>query len=200
MAESDKERRWFNVVYSAVVPILRLIYPMRVSGRENIPAGPAVVCANHSHLLDPVIAASAFGRRNFMHFIAKLELRSAPFLGWLLGKIGVCFVNRGQSDINAMRSMMRYLKAGEKIFIFPEGTRSGEDNAVDAKTGAARLACRLGVPIVPVYIPRNKRVFHRFGVLIGEPYTVEGRTHEEYAELADGIMERIYALRDGEGA
>lgn len=56
-----------------------------------------------------------------------------PVVGWALTKAGVCFVNRGHSDIGAMRSMMKFLKRGDKIFIFPEGTRVGEDNAVDAK-------------------------------------------------------------------
>ena len=114
----------------------------------SIPEGPAVVCGNHSNLVDPLLAAAAFGKRTFMHFIAKVELSTVPVIGWVLRKCGVCFVNRGESDIGAMRSMMRYLKRGDKIFIFPEGTRAGEDNMVDAKTGAVRLASKLQVPDV----------------------------------------------------
>ena len=197
---SASQRRWFNIIYAVVVPIVMLILPTRSRGRENMPEGPAVICANHSHLLDPVLAAAAIGKRHFMHFIAKLELRSVPILGRLLEKGGVCFVNRGTGDINAMRSMMRFLKGGEKVFIFPEGTRTGEDNMVDAKTGAVRLASKLNVPIVPVYIPRHKKYFHRVEVIIGEPYSVHGHNHDEYEQLSDGIMERIYELRDGEGA
>ena len=53
------------------------------------------------------------------------------------------------------------------------------------------------VPIVPVYIPRGKKIFGRVELRIGKPYTVEGKTHEEYEKLADGIMERIYELSDG---
>ena len=200
-AEMEKKyRRRFRLVYSFVVPLTRLFFPVRGVGRENLPDGPAVVCANHSHLVDPILAAAACGGRMFMHFIAKHELRSGPVVGWVLEKCGVCFVNRGESDINAMRSMMRCLRHGEKIFIFPEGTRTEEDNMVDAKTGAVRLASKLNVPIVPVYIPRHKKLFKRIKVIIGRPYSVHGRTHEEYAELSDGIMEHIYELRDGESA
>ena len=197
---SERARRWFNVVYSVVVPIVKLIYPIRVIGRENIPDGAAVVCANHSNLLDPVIAAGAFRRRNYMHFIAKAELKGAFILGRLIELCGVIFVKRGTGDIGAMRSMMRCLKNGEKIFIFPEGTRSEEDNMVDAKTGAVRLASKLSAPIVPVYIPRRKRVFSRMDIIIGEPYYVRGSSHDEYEQLAEEIMEHIYALRDGESA
>lgn len=191
------EKRWYNFIYALIVPITRFFYPLRFRGRENIPDGPAVVCGNHSNMIDPILVAASFGKQTFMHFMAKQELRSVPVVGWALEKAGVCFVNRGQSDIGAMRSMMKFLRRGEKIFIFPEGTRVDEDNAVDAKTGAVRLASRLHVPIVPVYIPRRKRLFSRVEIIIGEPYSVEGSNHNEYEALADGIMERIYELRDG---
>ena len=199
--ESTKDaKRWYNFIYSLIVPITRFFYPLSFKGRENIPEGPAVVCGNHSNMIDPILVAASFGKDTFMHFIAKLELKSVPIVGWALEKAGVCFVNRGESDIGAMRSMMRFLKRGDKIFIFPEGTRVEEDNMVDAKTGAVRLASKLHVPIVPVYIPRRKKPFSRVELIIGEPYNVEGHNHNEYEELADGIMSRIYELRDGESA
>lgn len=200
VSDNEDSRRWFKIVYSIVIPIVKIIFPIKCRGSENMPEGPAVVCANHSNLLDPLIAAAAFGKRHFMHFIAKIELKNVPLIGWLIEKCGVCFVKRGTGDIGAMRSMMRFLKRGEKVFIFPEGTRVGEDNMVDAKTGAVRLASKLDVPIVPVYIPRRKKLFRRMDVLIGEPYKVSGHTHDEYEQLADDIMEHIYELRDGEGA
>ncbi len=194
------EKRWYNLIYAIVVPITRFFYHLSFKGRENIPEGPAVVCGNHSNLIDPILVAASFGKKTFMHFMAKLELRSVPIVGWALEKAGVCFVDRGKSDIGAMRSMMKCLKRGDKIFIFPEGTRVGEDNMVDAKTGAVRLASKMNVPIVPVYIPRRKKLFSKVSLIIGKPYMVEGHNHNEYEELADGIMERIYELRDGEGA
>lgn len=198
-AQSEKERRRFGLVYSIIVPLLKLFIPVRCKGKENLPEGPAVFCSNHTHLLDPVIAAAAFGKR-FIHFVAKLELRSVPVIGKVLEVCGVCFVNRGTADIGAMRSMMRYLKRGEQVFIFPEGTRTHSDGSVDAKTGAVRIASKLKAPIVPVYIPREKRVFRGLEVVVGEPYMVEGHNHEEYEALADGVMERIMELREGESA
>lgn len=111
---------------------------MRCRGKENIPEGPAVVCANHSNYIDPLLVAAAFGKENYMHFMAKLELQRVPGRRRRAQKCGICFVDRGKSDIDAVRSMMRYLKRGEKVFIFPEGTRVEHDNEVEAKTGAVR--------------------------------------------------------------
>lgn len=193
----DKERRSFGKVYDVLLPFVKAFYPLRCKGLENIPEGPAVVCANHSNYIDPLLVAAAFGKENYMHFMAKLELEKVPVVGPVLKKCGICFVDRGKNDIDAIRNMMKYLKHGEKVFMFPEGTRVGHDNEVEAKTGAVRIASKMKVPILPVYIPRGKKVFGKVELLVGKPYKVEGKTHEEYEKLADGIMERIYELRDG---
>ena len=194
----ERERKFFGRMYDLVIPVVKMLYPMRSRGQENIPEGPALVCANHSNLVDPLLLAGAFGKRHFMYFMAKLELSSVPLIGALLRRCGVYFVNRGHQDIDAVRSTMRYLRRGEKVCIFPEGTRVREDNAVEAKTGAVRIAAKMSVPIVPVYIPRRKRLFSRIEILIGKPFRVEGgRSHEDFEEMADGVMEKIYELRDG---
>ena len=195
--EYEKERRTFGKFYDLLFPLVKALYPMRCRGLENIPEGPAVVCANHSNYIDPLLVAAAFGKENYMHFMAKLELERVPVIGTVLKKCGICFVDRDKSDIDAIRSMMKYLKHGEKVFMFPEGTRVGHDNEVEAKTGAVRIAAKMKVPILPVYIPRGKKVFGKVELLVGEPYTVEAKTHAEYEREADGIMERIYELRDG---
>lgn len=195
----DKFIRAYRRVFAVLRPLMALLYPMRCEGRENIPDGPAVVCANHSNYIDPLLIAVAFGRGRYMRFMAKKELRSVPLVGWVLEKIGVCFVDRQNGDAGAVRHTMQYLKDGDKVVIFPEGTRTETDNEVEAKTGAVRIAARLHVPIVPVYIPRRKKVFSRVHLIIGSPYYVDPRDRD-YARLSDGVMESIYALRDGETA
>lgn len=192
----EKIKRAYWAVFDTLKPIATFLYPLRHKGRENIPKGPAIVCANHSNYIDPVLVAFSFGRENLIHFMAKKEVLSAPILGPILKKCGVFPVDRDNSDIDAIRIAMKCLKNGEKIFIFPEGTRKNTDNAVEAKTGAVRIACKLHVPIIPVYIPRRKKIFGRVMITIGEPYYVEGSTHEDYVRLADELMEKIYALKD----
>ena len=141
-------------------------------------------------------------KKHYLHFMCKKELMSVPIVGWWIRRVGSFAVDRSGGDINAIRTAMRLLKSGEKVMIFPEGTRTDTDDAVSAKTGAIRLAARLHVPIVPVYIPREKKLFRKVVVRVGEPYYVDCSTgdHEAFTAEADALMERISALHREEKA
>ena len=93
---------------------------------------------------------------------------------------------------------MKLLKDGKYVLIFPEGTRVKENEEVDAKNGAAMLAARTGVPILPMYIPANKPAFRRLTVVIGEPYKIVSETRrptqEDYHRWACEIMDKIEEL------
>jgi len=188
-----------NRVYTFILCLIRpffcLFYPYRVSGRENRPEGAAIVCANHTSLIDPIYLAIAFGSKHQLRFMAKKELSKVPLVGWILGKAGIFYVDRNHNDIDAIRTAMKALKDGSKIMMFPEGTRVAEDEAVAAKTGSVRLAVKLGVPIVPVYVPGNKKLFRRLHVVIGEPYFIERETELNSDELAAELMSKIAALK-----
>jgi len=185
-------------VYCLLWPFFNLFHPCKAIGRDHIPEGGALVCANHTCLSDPLFAVYAFRKEHRLRFMAKSELMRVPVLGWILSKAGVFGVERGRSDVGAIKLALKVLRGGEKLMLFPEGTRQKEDDGSEAKTGAAMLALRTGVPIVPVYIPRKKKWFAPTPVIIGEPYypVVKGKraTSEDYRTVADDLMVRIYTL------
>ncbi|MBC5737910.1 lysophospholipid acyltransferase family protein [Lawsonibacter faecis] len=191
-------RTAYAIIWTIVWPFFSLFHPCRCIGREHIPEGGALFCANHTRLSDPVCLVMAVGRKHQMRVMAKAEFMRAPILGFLLKKAGVFAVERGKSDVGAIKTAIKFLKSGENVLLFPEGTRVRDGEEGEAKTGAAMLAVRTGVPIVPVYIPARKPWFRFTDVVIGEPYypQVEGRkgTAEEYKAIAEDLMERIYAL------
>lgn len=63
-----------------------------------------------------------------------------------------------------------------------------------AKSGAVRLAAKLKVPILPVYISRNKKIFRKARLIVGEPIPVPAGSHEFYEEFAEQLMQRIAEL------
>lgn len=196
--------KWLYTILVCIVrPFFYLVHPCRLIGREKLPDRGGLFCANHSSLSDPVCLIAALGPRPQLHPMAKAEFMRTPVLGWLLKKAGVFAVERGKSDVGAIKTAMKYLKNGESVLIFPEGTRikDGVDkngNESEGKAGAAMLAVRTGVPLVPVYIPSKKRWFRFTNIVIGDPYYPETESKkgsaEEYQTIASDLMERIYAL------
>lgn len=202
--ELDRKRkdRWFHALYTIIWPFFNLVRPIRAIGRENIPDGPAVLCPNHSTIGDPFYVVFAFGRKHPMRAMAKIQIMRVPVIGWILGKAGVFGVDRGAADVKAVKTALKVLKNGDKLLLFPEGTRVHEGENVEAKTGAALFATRTGTPLLPIYIPTKKKLFRPNTVVIGQPYypTYEGRkpTADELQAIAGELMARIRALGEGQ--
>ena len=189
----------YNICYCIIWPAFKLLYRIRTEGRENIPTGAAVVCSNHSSMSDPFLIALAFTRRHQLHFMSKIEIKRWPVVGWILEKAGVFYVDRGKSDVSAIKTALKYLRGNRKIMMFPEGTRIKEDEASDAKKGAIMLAMRTGSPVVPVYVPKTKKLFHTTTIVIGAAYNVAGKdgkaAPEDYRAMAAELMDKINSLK-----
>jgi 1-acyl-sn-glycerol-3-phosphate acyltransferase len=195
----SREYKTYRKLYYLLRIVFFPFYRFKIIGREHIAPGPAVFCANHSSNLDPIIMSFGAGIGHHLHYMGKIELFKIPVLSSVLRGIGSFPVNRGHNDVGAIKRAMMYLKAGEKIGIFPEGTRVKTDEAGDAKRGAVRIADQMSVPVVPVYIPRDKKLFHTYTIIFGTPYTVNPEkkklSQNEYNTLADALMEKIATLK-----
>jgi 1-acyl-sn-glycerol-3-phosphate acyltransferase len=194
-------KSWYKLFYTIVRPFVGLYYPMKFIGRENIPEGGALVCANHSSAVDPFFLAFALGKKRPICAMAKESLLKIPVIGKILKLVGTFGVKRGASDIHAVKYALEQLKAGEYVVLFPEGTRVKSREEGEPKTGAAMLACRTGVPVVPMYIPMKKRPFRINRVYIGKPMELKpaGKraTSQDYEEMTARLMDTIYGLGDG---
>lgn len=194
-------KTWYKIFYTIVRPFVGLYYPMKFIGKENIPEGGALVCANHSSAIDPFFLAFALGKKRPICAMAKESLMGIPVIGKILKLVGTFGVKRGASDIHAVKHAMEQLKKGEYVVLFPEGTRVKSREEGEPKTGAAMLACRTGVPVLPVYIPIRKRVLRINRVYIGRPlhFSPEGKraSSQEYEAMTKTLMDQIYGVGDG---
>lgn len=192
--------RFYRVAHSILRPLLYLLFPLSVQGVENIPDGGAVLCSNHASAWDPVLVALKIPRTVPLRFMAKAELFKNPLLNWLLRKLGAFPIHRGANDLGAMKTAMKCLQDGQKLMVFPEGTRVEEEGEASAKGGAVMLAIRTGVPMVPIYCGGKKKLFHRGTIVFGAPYSpvIAGRrpTPEENRDIAEELMRRIYSLKE----
>ena len=194
-------QRFYHFIFWPLRIIFALKHPvLRVHGKENIPEGAAIVCCNHSAFSDPIWVVFAAHPKRIFRTIAKKELFSHKILGFLITKVGAFPVDRSTSDINAVKTSMQILKSGDKLLIFPEGTRIRKGKTSAPHGGAVMIAARMGVPIVPVYLSTDKRIFRPLDVVFGEPYHPHPSdrrvSNEELDALSQDMMQRIYALKE----
>lgn len=144
------------ISYLLVFPIYRLLFRGRTAGNGNVPRqGALVVVANHGSHLDPPLLGHALGRP--VAFMAKAELFKVPVLGAIIRACGAYPVSRGASDREAIRTATNRLLEGWATGVFIDGTRQANGRVNDPQAGAALLAARAGVPLLPVAIINSHR-------------------------------------------
>ena len=129
----------------------RTYFGVRFHGVENVPrTGPLIIAPNHVTYADPVLVSIPVRRR--VHYMAWNAIFRVPGLSWLVRRLRAFPVAIESADPKATREAVRLLQAGEAVMIFPEGGRSLDGRLQRFKPGTFRLACSLGVPILPVTI------------------------------------------------
>jgi 1-acyl-sn-glycerol-3-phosphate acyltransferase len=180
-----------------------LLYRVKVQGLENIDNNrPYLLCANHTSIMDLLFIQVKLKR--WVYWMAKKELFKNPLFGKFLEKLGAFPVERGKADLSALRKALKILNEGHICGVFPEGTRQNQHvgEELKPKSGAAFIAYKAGVNILPVYITPNHRPFSTVHIVIGKPFAIEREKNHENGngaalkENARYIMDRIYALKE----
>jgi 1-acyl-sn-glycerol-3-phosphate acyltransferase len=195
------EHKFFRLSCVVLRIVMCWLLPYKITGKENIPAGPAVICINHTSIWDPLYMMIALPKKEFPSpkILAKAVLFSVPVIGSILRGLGSIYVARDGADIKAVSASIKHLKAGGKLIIFPEGTRGDGAAAQESKVGAVKIAAKVGAPILPVYIPKSKGFFKRCRMIIGKtvpamPQGADKPGNDDYLRRADEIMAGIYEL------
>jgi len=182
--------------------ICRIILVLRrweVRGASNLPMeGGLVLVANHVSYWDPVVVGCAINRR--IHFMAKSELFDIPILSTIIRALGTFPVRRDKSDRTAIRTAIKLLEEGNVVGVFPEGTRSHSGELLKPHLGAAMLALKAGVPMLPVAVSGTRGFWDKITVNIGKPqlYKADAKTSRAVLEnVSDSVMAQIAVLLKG---
>lgn len=191
--------RFYARIWRILRPLVLFFLPVDLRGTEHLKGDePVLLCANHSSAWDPILFVLSMPQRFNVRIMAKKQLFAIPIVRGFLRAIGVFPVDRGNSDIGAVKTAIQSLRDGWNLFLFPEGTRVKQPGQVEAKAGAGMMAIRAGVKLAPVFIGMKKRLFRKTPIIIGEPfepvYTGRKGTAEEYAANSHEVMRRAYAL------
>ncbi|MGI8759661.1 MAG: lysophospholipid acyltransferase family protein [Acidimicrobiales bacterium] len=175
--------RFYAAVRGLILGFARIYWRLQVEGAERLPAtGGFILAPVHRSNIDTPIMSTL--TRRYMRYLGKEEMWKYGWSAWLWDTLGAFPVRRDRVDREAMRHCARALEAGEPLVVFPEGTRRDSPVVGDLFDGAASLALRTGVPIIPVGIggssramPKGARFFRpvKVWVVVGEPIIPEGR-------------------------
>ncbi len=196
------ERWFFWVARPLVVAVCTAPWRVRVLAKEKVPLEGAFVFApSHRSMLDIPWLATATKRR--IRFMGKAPLFRVPLLGSIFRGLGGFAVERDGSDRGPLRDSLALLRDGEVVAVYPEGTRQHGTKIQPLQPGAAYLAIKAQVPIVPVALagseepfrsPRRGRLPH-FGrgvVLVGDPIVPPTMTGTVVKRVAvDELTERL---------
>jgi len=182
--------------YSSIRGLCRtflLVRRWKVYGLDNLPAqGGVIVAANHTSYLDPIAVGCAMRRR--ISYMGKAELFRIPVLKNIVVGLGTFPVKRGGVDREVIRTALRYLSEGKALGMFPEGSRSRDGQLHKLQLGAALLALKADVPIVPVALQGTGGVFRKVVVRFGEPlYFPQYKGVKPSREVLEAISDRIMA-------
>jgi 1-acyl-sn-glycerol-3-phosphate acyltransferase len=175
---------------------------VKVSGLENIPKNqPVIFAANHQGAAD-ILLVLAFLPTGF-RFAIKKELFKIPIFGWYLKKAGYFSVDRATilSAYKIVETVVDFIKQGDSVLIFPEGTRTKTGELGKFKRGSLLAALKSGAPIVPLAISGSYQILKSGSWLfnpcdiklsVGQPIKIT--SEEDYDKKVEAVREAIAAL------
>jgi 1-acyl-sn-glycerol-3-phosphate acyltransferase len=185
----------------------RAFFRYQVVGREKlVQDGPVLIAANHESFLDPPLVGVAYDQA--VHYLARKTLFRGP-TKWLYPRWNAIPVDQEAPDMNSLKKIIKLLRSGEQVVVFPEGARTLTGELQPGEAGVGLIAAKSQATIQPVRIfgafqalPRGsgRLRFHPVTIVVGEPMTLtdeerRAKGREAYQAIADRIMEEIAAIQ-----
>ena len=193
----------YQFLKAIVSPIYRLLFNVRVIGKENVPTeGGVLLCPNHLAAVDVISIGAVCPRQ--ITCIAKKELFEIPVLGGLVKALGAVKIDRGGADVGAIKAAVSAIESGKTVVIFPQGHRCPGVNlaSTQIRHGAGLIAYYAKCDVVPVCINikgGKYSLFRKTEIIYGKPikYSELGFTdggREEYAAATEKIFDQVIEL------
>jgi len=209
-ADPSKMRFGYMISWFVIHWTFRIYFRGRVFGRENMPkTGPALLACNHQSFLDPVTIAQPFFREFW--FVARDSLFKNKIFGSYIAWNNAFPIKRGKGDTTAFKTIIRLLKRGFPVIIFPEGTRTRDGSLSPMNPNSFEVAKRAKAPIVPVLIygayeayPRGAAIPRprRITLTYLDPISIEDvanlSTQQIASRIDDVLATAMERLRSGE--
>lgn len=188
--------KFYDFALSVLRLFCKVFFKYEVIGIENVPLdGNVIIAANHKSNLDPIFVASSMTTRE-VAAIAKKELFDHKVLGFILKKLNTIPIDRENTGIATVKQILRAIKDGYVLGLFPEGTRVKGKEFGQAKAGLSLFASKGKANVVPISVISSYKLFSRVKIYIGEPidmsqYFRAKLTNEDHERISEEIMQVI---------
>ncbi|MBE5732992.1 MAG: 1-acyl-sn-glycerol-3-phosphate acyltransferase [Clostridiales bacterium] len=164
-------REWHAKYKKTMGWIGRRLCPAYFFGNE-IPSDTKFIVGNHLQFFDPIFYITHMD--SYMRFVTKKETGKMPLISRWLKDLGGIPIDREKSggDLVAVKAILRAIKNGEDVMIFPEGTRNktGTTDIQPLKEGTALFAIKTGAMVLPIMIYKKHKAFRRNYLYVGKPF------------------------------
>jgi 1-acyl-sn-glycerol-3-phosphate acyltransferase len=192
---------WYKIGKMFLWPWFIFYMRLEIKGQENVPKkGGFILVSNHVSNLDPIALGLACPGN--LNFLAKEELFSNPFFGWILRLVNCLPLRRKGINLTAIREAIRRVRhGGGGLLIFPEGTRSTDGKLGKGQEGVGFLVDKLNVPVIPAYVSGTLRAMPK-GAFLPRPITISVEFGKQiplerrvaYSDVAVKVMQAIKQL------
>jgi len=180
--------------------LCKIFYRVHYHGLENLKnVDKCIICPNHSNTVEP---AWIYAVTSDLCIMAKAELFEKKFWNKVFSYFDVFPIRRGEHDIKSLMHAVKLFKNvhKRKLLVFPEGERLSKDiDRIPAKIGPAFIAYKAEVPIIPVYITKNAKLFGRVDIIFDKKITVSAdiaKDKEKIKQFSNEMMDNIYKLKE----
>lgn len=183
---------------SALIWIRPKIYTLDGKKPKKIKGG-MLISANHISFEDPIVILCAFWQRRIVSLATK-DLYKNNLMKILLNSIHCIQVDKQNFSMSSLHAVFEYLEADKAVLIFPEGGVNLQNTEMSSfKSGAVLMAHRSKKPILPVYLIKTEKWYHRRKLVIGEPFDVAAAlgdrpTMQDMARVSEDLRQKELEL------
>ena len=203
---------WYRIGFTLSFIIFRCFFLLKVLGKDKIreswKLGGVLLVANHTSYFDPPIVGVSYGKK--IAFLARKTLFKKGFFAWLYPRLNAIPVDQDGPDMGSLKRIIKELKSGNPVLIFPEGQRSENGEILKGEAGVGLVIAKSKAPVLPLRIfgayeafPRGTKfpkMFTKITVSVGDMIAFDEsdlniKSRENYQNISDQVMESIAAIK-----
>lgn len=184
----------YKFIRFLMLAFYKIFYRVEYINKNNIiPEGKCIITCNHLGKADVMIVGALYKDKTY--FLAKKEWFNNKLFAKIVSVMGALPIDRKKPQISSIRTCLKVLKDGNRLAIFPEGTRNKVDNSLQPfKQGTVMFAVKGQAPITPIVIYKRSKMFRKNYVIIGEPIDFSTYYNVPFTdELSEQLTNELYS-------